>query len=264
MSGPVYRGETLAQGLVRRYAERTLKASLRDSFRRVVWAGSTPRGDGGAPPGGDGAATPPRDPAPGRPLVVYANHHVYADSFLLWWLLTRVLHRPMIVWMEAWEQAPLFGPVGALPFPKDDGRERARTMRETARRMSRDPRTALYVYPEGSMGVPEAGLRAFRADLPRLARVLPDDAAWWPVAVGTSWWGESRPTALLAGGAAHDAPDGDERDRLQTVLDTLRDARPSDLETGQARVLLDGKRGADERWDLSRTAPLFRRITFGR
>lgn len=248
MSGAVYRGETLAQGLVRRYAERTLRASLRDSFRRVVWVG----------------AAPPADPAPGRPLVVYANHHVYADSFLLWHLLTRVLRRPMVVWMEAWERAPLFGPVGALPFPEGDARERARTMRETARRMGRDPRTALYIYPEGSMGVPEAGLRPFLADLPRLARVLPREAAWWPVAVGTSWWGESRPTALLAGGAAHDDADGGERARLQSTLDALREARPDDVGAGRAHVLLEGKRGADERWDLSRAAPLFRRITFGR
>ena len=258
MTDPVYRDETLAQTLVRRYAERTLRASLRDSFRRVVWVDAS--GETTSPPPPAAVA----DPAPGRPLVLYANHHVYADSFLLWHLITRVLGRPMLVWMEAWEQAPLFGPVGALPFPKDDGRERARTMRETARRMERDPRTALYIYPEGAMGVPEAGLRPFRADLPRLARVLPDEAAWWPVGIGTSWWGESRPTALLAGGAAHDAPDGGERDRLQATLDALRDARPGDLEAGRARVLLEGKQGADERWDLSRTAPFFRRITFGR
>ena len=247
MTAPVYRGETLAQGLVRRYAERTLRASLRGSFRRVVWLGDAP----------------PADPAPGRPLVVYANHHVYADSFLLWHLITRVLGRPMVVWMEAWDRAPLFGPVGALPFPAGDARARARTMRETVRRMGRDRRTALYVYPEGTMGVPEAGLRPFRADLPRLARVLPDAAAWWPVAVGTSWWGESRPTALLAGGAAHDAPDGDERGRLQAALDGLQGARPDDLGAGRAHVLLEGQRGADERWDLSRTAPFFRRLTFG-
>ena len=248
----LYADESLAHRLARRYAERTMLVDLRRGLRRAVWVGAAPPASG-----------PPFDPAPGRPLVVYANHHVYPDSFLLWFLLTRVLRRPMVVWMEAWERAPLFGPVGALPFPADDARERTRTMRETVRRMERDQGTALYVYPEGSMGVPEAGLRPFKADLPRLARVLPADAAWWPVGLATSWWGESRPTALLAGGAVHDSPDGGERARLQGVLDRLREARPEDVGAGRAHVILEGTRGAEERWDLSRVAPLYRRLTFG-
>ena len=242
MSG---RPDGLGARLVRRFAERTIDASLRDGLRRVVGVGET------------------ADPAPGRPLVVYANHHVYPDSFLLWHLVTRVWGRPMVVWMEAWDRAPLFGPVGALPFPADDAGRRVRTVRETARRMAGAPRTALYLYPEGSMRVPEDGLGEFKADLPRLARVFPDDVAWVPVGLRTTWWGEARPTAVVAVGAATDAPD-DARTRLQTALATAEAARPGDLETGAARVLLDGRVGDDERWDLSRLAPLFERVTFGR
>ncbi|MEM7789108.1 MAG: 1-acyl-sn-glycerol-3-phosphate acyltransferase [Bacteroidota bacterium] len=235
--------ETLAQGLVRRFAERTIRKELEASLRRAVWVGEP------AP------EALPRD----RPLVLYANHHYYPDSYLLWHLITQVLRRPMLVWMEAWDQAPLFGPVGALPFPEADPRERMRTIRETGRRMERDTRTALYLYPEGAMRVPEDGLGDFRADLGRLARVLPEAVAWVPVGVRLVWWGESRPTALLGAGAAHDAPDGAERDRLGAVLARLEAARP---EAGH-RVLLEGTAGADERWDLSRTAPFFKRLTFG-
>lgn len=234
--------ETLTQGLVRRFAERTIRTDLRRGLRRVVWVGEPA----------------PEALAPGRPLVLYANHHYYPDSYLLWHLTTQVLRRPMLVWMEAWDQAPLFGPVGALPFPEADPRERMRTIRVTARRMERDARTALYLYPEGTMGVPEDGLAPFRADLPRLARVLPEAVAWVPVGVRLVWWGESRPTALLGAGSPHEAPDGTERDRLGAVLDRLEAARP---EAGQ-RVLLEGTAGADERWDLSRVAPFFRRLTF--
>lgn len=246
MSRPVYAGEGLGRGLARRFAERTMLSDLRSGLRRAVWVGEGP----------------PADPAPGRPLVLYANHHYYPDSFLLWHFLTRVLRRPMVVWMEAWERAPLFGPVGALPFPADDARGRVRTVRETARRMARDPRTALYVYPEGHMGVAEDGLGPFRADLPRLARLLPPETAWWPVGVRLVWWGESRPTALIAAGDPHGAPDGGERQRLGAVLDRLADARPADLDAGRAHVTLDGRAGADERWDLSGLAPLFERWTF--
>ena len=239
MSAP----ETVGARLARRFAERTLDRALRDSLRRVVGVGA-------------------EDPAPGRPLVLVANHHVYPDSFLLWHLITRVWGRPMVVWMEAWDRAPLFGPVGALPFPADDARRRVRTVRETTRRMTDAPRTALYLYPEGSMRVPEDGLGPFKADLPRLARLLPEDTAWAAVGIRTSWWGEARPTAILAVGPAQGTPDGARR-QLLDAMDAAQAARPADLEAGRARLLLDGRVGDDERWDLRRLAPLFERWTFG-
>ncbi|HEX9950150.1 MAG TPA: 1-acyl-sn-glycerol-3-phosphate acyltransferase [Rubricoccaceae bacterium] len=246
MSGPLYRDNpSLGRRLGRAYAARTMTASLRAAFRRAVWA-----------------APALVDPAPGRPLVVYANHHVYHDSFLLWHLLTRGLGRPMVVWMERWEQAPLFGPIGALPFPDGDARARAGTIRETVRRMTADPRTALYLYPEGHMHPPEDGLLPFEADLPRLARLLPPETAFVPVGIRTSWWGQSRPTAILGAGEAHDAPDGREAERLGAVLARLEAVRPADLVARNAITVFDGSAGPDERWDLSPVAPLFRRITF--
>ena len=254
MSGPLYRDNpSLALRAGRAYAARTMTASLRAAFRRAVWAAPTLA-----------------DPAPGRPLVVYANHHVYHDSFLLWHLLTRGLGRPMVVWMERWEQAPLFGPIGALPFPDGDPgsspgqatRARAGTIRETVRRMTADPRTALYLYPEGHMHPPEDGLLPFQTDLPRLARLLPPATAFVPVGIRTSWWGQSRPTAILGAGEAHAPPDGGERERLAAVLARLDAVRPTDLDAGNAITVFDGSPGPDERWDLSPVAPLFRRITF--
>ena len=242
MSAPLY-GGGLGTRLARRFAARTMRSAIHDAFRRVVWLGDLP------------------DPAPGRPLVLYANHHLYHDSFLLWELLTRTLRRPAFVWMQEWHTAPFFGAIGALPFPTDDARARVRSVRAVATRMKADPRSALYLYPEGTMGPPEAGLAPFQTDFPRLARLLPDDAAWWPVAVGTSWWGESKPTAILAPGDVHDAPDGRERERLDAALARLRAARPADLGAGRAHVLSDGAGGPDERWDLRRLAPLFRGIT---
>ena len=250
MSRPLYDAPGLAPHALalragRAYAAQTMTQSLRAAFRRTVWA-----------------APALEDPAPGRPLVVYANHHVYHDSFLLWHLLTRGLGRPIVVWMAEWERAPIFGPIGALPFPDDDARARAQTIRETARRMTADARTALFVYPEGHMHPPEDGLLPFKADLPRLARVLPDTAAFVPVGLRTSWWGQSRPTAILGAGEAHGTPDGTERERLAAVLDRLGGVRPGDLDLGHAITVFDGQPGPDERWDLSPVAPLFRRITF--
>ncbi len=252
MTPPPYAGGTVGARALRRFAAWTVRRDLATHYRRCVRAG----------------ALPSDDPAPGRPLVVYANHHIYHDSYVLLHWLTRHLHRPIVVWMAAWDRAPLFGPLGALPFPAGDARGRAATVRDTARRMASDPRTALILYPEGAMHPPEHGLAPFRADLPRLARLLPETTAWVPAGIHATWWGESRPTLVLATGDVHGAPEpapapagGDEPRRLADALGAARAARPADLAQGRAFCLLDGARGPDERWDLSRLAPLARRWT---
>ncbi|MEM6327626.1 MAG: 1-acyl-sn-glycerol-3-phosphate acyltransferase [Bacteroidota bacterium] len=234
----------LAHRLAARAGAALIERDLRQSFRRVVWVGDLP------------------DLPEDRPVVAVANHHAYFDSYLLWRLASVTLRRPFIVWMEKWDQVPLFGPLGALPFPPDDARRRARTVRETARRMTDGP-AFLLLYPEGTMGPPDAGLAPFRTDLVRLGRVLPETAVWWPVGVRVTDWGHARPTALLAGGDPLPAPDGTEADRLAAVLNRLAQARPEDLASGHAHVLLEGARGPDERWDLRVLAPFFRRITPG-
>src|SRR5690606_22134977 len=108
-----------------------------------------------------------------------------------------------------------------------------------------DPRSVLLLFPEGTLDVPDAGLAPFRADLPRLARLLPPETRWWPVAVHVTWWSDERPTALLTGGPLHDAPEpapakagGGEPARLRALLDRLTQARPADLDAGRAHLLL--------------------------
>ncbi len=223
---------------------RLIERSVYRAFRRVVWVGpwAEDRLD----------AT--------RPVALYANHHGFHDGYLLW-LLARRLGRPPVIWMSEWERTPLFGPLGALPFPHGEDaparRQRLATIRETERRLGSAPPALFLYFPEGELRPPDAGLGTFPADrLARLARLLPAAVQWWPVGLRVTWWGEDRPTALLTGGAPHDAPTGDERTRLADTLGALRSARP-----GTGRLLFDGAPSADERWDLSRLAPLFRRWT---
>lgn len=237
-------GASFGSRLAARVARGLIEKDLKQAYRNVIWVGEE-------------AAL-----SPDRPVVAYANHHAYFDSFLLWRLISKTLKRPFIVWMEKWDEVPLFGPLGALPFPPEDAKRRMRTIRETARRMETSP-AMLLLYPEGEMRPPDAGLGPWRADLGRLARLLPPEALWWPLAVRVTDWGHASPTALLSAGEMHEVPDGSERQRLQSVLDRLREARPEDVASGTAHVLLEGKEGPDERWDLSRLGPLFRRLTPG-
>jgi hypothetical protein len=227
--------------LLRGATEAVIRHDLRSTFRRVVWAGP---GEPFLPPG---------------PVVVYANHHFVHDSYLLWLLAVRTLGRQALVWMEDWKRVPVFAPLGALPFPSADAAARMRTIRETSRRMTRDPQTVLFLYPEGRLGPPDAGLAPFRTEMGRLARVLPEDTTWVPAAVHVTWWGEARPTAVLATGVPHADADGAEVDRIETLMASLRFVRPADVDAGSARVLLDGRRGADEWAELRWLAPIFSR-----
>ncbi|MEL6444390.1 MAG: 1-acyl-sn-glycerol-3-phosphate acyltransferase [Bacteroidota bacterium] len=241
------------QSLVARGVRRTvaglIRSSLRSSFRSVRWVGAWP-------------LLPE-----GQPVVLYANHHSFFDGYLLWWLLTQHLDRPPLVWMREHDQIPLFGPLGTLPFPEDDARRRAQTLRETARRMRAVPETTLFLFPEGEQRPPDAGIGPFEtADLARVARLVPD-AAWWPVALRLTWWDADRPIALLTGDTPHDAPDGDERPRLDALLNRLRAVRPVgdgvtiDGVPAASRVLLDGKRAPGERWNLTVLGPLLQRFS---
>lgn len=230
-----------APGPVRRAVEALMVRDLRRSFRRVVWVGPPPAG---------------RVP-PGRPLAIPANHHHFHDGYLLWLLASRALGRRTTVWMRHWDQIPLFGPIGALPFPVDDGAARLATIRKTAARLRTDPAHAFLYFPEGDLGVPDAGVAPFpRRQVARLARVLPPETAWLPTAIRLTWWGEDRPTALLTAGPLTDAPPDDLHGTLEGLIARLAAARPSDPEL---HLLLEGRRDPGERWNLRLLSPLFRR-----
>jgi len=216
--------------------EGLLRYDLHRAFRRVCWVGPWP------------------PPLPDGPVIAYANHHHYYDGHLGWLLFQRSLGRPATLWMAEWDRFPFFGAVGAQPFPPDDPGRRAATLRRTARRFRSAPQTVLLYYPEGELRSPDAGVGDFSADaLGRLARLYPQ-ARWWPLAVHVTWRGFARPTALLTGGPAHDA-DGQERDRLLNLWDSLRnDPPPSSL-----HPLLDGTHSASEVWSFSFARSFFER-----
>jgi 1-acyl-sn-glycerol-3-phosphate acyltransferase len=218
-----------------------MRRDLRRAFRRVVWVGPPPAG---------------RVP-PGTPLAIAANHHHFYDGHLLWLLAGGSLGRTVTVWMREWDRIPLFGPIGALPFPADDAAARLATIRTTARRLRDDPAHAFLYFPEGEMGVPDAGVAPFPdGQIARLARVLPPETRWLPVAIHVTWWGEDRPTALLTAGDLAAAPPEDLRADLDGLIARLRDTRPGDPDL---HVLLEGRRDPGERWNLRLLSPLFRR-----
>ncbi|MGC8784842.1 MAG: lysophospholipid acyltransferase family protein [Armatimonadota bacterium] len=88
-------------------------------------------------------------PARDRPTIIFANHHYWWDGYLCY-LLGKQWKQPMTLWMEQWRWFPPFWALGALPYPSDDTLARARTIRQTVRRLQNPPHV-LFLFPEGTL-----------------------------------------------------------------------------------------------------------------
>ena len=206
----------------------TMKRALRRAFRRVSWVGALP-------------SLPPR-----TPVVLYANHHNFFDGYLAWLLVRHVLRRPTLTWMAEWDRFPFFGAVGALPFPPDDPRRRAATLRHTIRRFRANPESVLVYFPEGRLHNPDEGIFPFDAGaFAQLDRLLPEKL-WWPVGIHITWWGEALPTALLGGAPPYPTASGQEPAHLEAVWHAVRSAEPQ-----HTHPFFEGRHSPDETWDLS-------------
>lgn len=215
-------GEPWHAALARRSVELVMRRSLARAFRYVGWVGPPPTLD------------------PERPVVFHANHHSFYDGYLLWLVARAWLGRPVALWMEEYDRFPFFGWAGAMPFPADDARRRAATLRATGRFLREVPQGALLLFPEGVLHAPEDGVLSFPDGVERLAAALPPAQAC-PVAIHLTWRGHDRPVALLRAGTV-DAAGTVSRAALVDAWDALRaHAGPPD------RILLGGRRSVDER-----------------
>jgi 1-acyl-sn-glycerol-3-phosphate acyltransferase len=221
-------------GLARRFAYHLLERSLRRAFRQIVWVGEL-------------SPLPPD-----RPVVLLANHHLFHDAQVLGWMITRVLRRHGIVWMEELDRFPFLAPLGPLPFPAANAARRVTTIRRTIREMHRDPSTVLLYFPEGELHDADDGVGPFPASrLTRLQRALPA-ASWWPVALRLGGSHEARPIVWLTGAEPQPRIRGTERETLKALLRQLEAPARKRL-----TVLLEGEPGPHERWDFSALAGLF-------
>ncbi len=208
--------------------DRLMRRALQRGFRRVCWVGDLP------------------SLAPGVPIILFANHHSFYDGYLIWLVVSDLLKRPPLLWMEDWDRFPFFAAVGALPFPPNDPERRAVTIRRTLHRLREAPETVLVYFPEGRLHSPEEGLATFAPQVfARLDRLLPEKQ-WWPVALHVTWRGDALPTAFLTAGELQPSVDGEEWQRLETLLRSLHSARCED-----AHPLLEGPPGPANTWDFS-------------
>lgn len=213
--------------MIKQIVSHIMRTSLRGAFRRVCWVGPVP------------------DFPTDRPIVLYANHHNFYDGYLLWLLGTTLLDRKPMTWMAEWDRFPFFGAVGAYPFPPGDNKRRLQTIRRTSRILRDDPATMLFYFPEQILHAPEEGILPISSDaMARLERIFPP-VSWWPVALHMTSRGDALPTLIMTGDDWHERIDGEEMSRLQAAFDRLRSESHACDE-----VLLEGRKGANEAWNM--------------
>ena len=179
------------------------------------------------------------------PTVVYANHNHFLDGHLLWLVARTVFERPFRVWMEEFDRFPFFAAIGAMPFSPDDPAARVATIRRTVATFRTNSSVLLGYFPSGHLSAPELDLPAVDPrTFVRLNRLM-GPANWLPLAIHVTWWGEAKPTALVAPGEPHQPP-GHEMENLADALAVARVSKPA-----VSRVLLEGRPGPNEKWDFS-------------
>lgn len=88
-------------------------------------------------------------PDPQHPTVLFGNHFYWWDGYL-GNLLRMRWQIDALAWMEDWRRFPPFSALGALPFPPDQLHLRAKTIRDSVKRLRSAPDT-LFLFPEGAL-----------------------------------------------------------------------------------------------------------------
>ncbi len=211
-----------------------LKRSLRTNFENIFWVGEK--------------WSLPID----QNIVVYSNHHSYYDGYLAWWFFSQHLNRPYNVWMEEFDRFPQFGPMGAMPFSKTDSKSRASTIRKSAKLLEEIRGQVIHFMPSGELRPPQSGIGPFKADLARFDKIF-GDKMWLPFAIYLSWNGGPKPIAFLSAGPSHSHADGNEIERLRSLL---KETQERSLDP--AEILMNGTTPTQNKWDFSFTKYFFK------
>lgn len=133
------------------------------------------------------------EPLPEKCIFV-PNHHGWHDGYVMFHVLG-ALQRPFLDWITEFDAFPLFAKVGGMPFPADDATRRAKTIRETIRRMNNEGRSLLLFAESHLHRGPQ--LLPFGKALELIANKVPE-AAIIPVAIRYDMSLHERPECFVS------------------------------------------------------------------
>ena len=184
----------------------------------------------------------------GEPTIFIPNHHGWFDGYLMYLALKR-LQMVTMDWIEEYDAFPLFGKIGGMPFPKDDARRRAMTIRRSITKMEEDG-TNLLLFAEGRLHYgPE--VLPFPDGFDRLVQRFRAKSVT-PVAIVYEHSLHERPEAFLRFGSPVPL-DIASSESIHSTIVKLLDSLGKDVINGKTFDLLHrGTKDVNERWDMRR------------
>jgi 1-acyl-sn-glycerol-3-phosphate acyltransferase len=214
-------------GVATLVVEAYLRRKMRGAFRGVWLRGALPKAEAG--------------------LLLYANHTGWWDGFVVHALAKDAgWDGYCLMEEEGLLRYPFLGRIGAFSVRKGHGPSALAAMRY-ARSLLQEKRTAVFLFPEGTLRPGgEAPLRLERG-VEVLARFA--EAACVPVAIRYAFLEHERPDVLLQLGTPH-GPGAlaSFATHLLEGVTSLASVRSLD----GFRPLLSGRQGVAERWDRAR------------
>lgn len=125
-----------SEGFLGKVVSLMIRRTVRSRFRNVYW-----RHESGQNPDSPETWNLPET------CIFVANHQGWHDGYLLFHVVNAVQRRSLD-WIQEYDQFPLFGKVGGMPFGLNRPEERAATVRKTIRLMNEESRS-LMLFAEG-------------------------------------------------------------------------------------------------------------------
>lgn len=184
------------------------------------------------------------------PVIFIANHFGWHDGYLMY-LAVKKMEIITTDWIEEFDAFPPFAKIGGLPFPKNDFRSRAQTIRTTIRRMEQGSSLLLFAEGELHRG---PGLRLFPPQFNRLIAKLPAHAVV-PTAIVYDYSLHERPEATLRLGEPI-LRENASAEGISQSLSTLWEGLQRDVSAGhEYPLLISGTGDVNERFQWKQKRP---------
>lgn len=183
------------------------------------------------------------------PAIFVPNHHGWFDGYLMFHVVS-ALRVPTLDWIQEFDAFPLFAKVGGMPYPMNDLKRRAQTVKRTIRLM-REANWSLLLFAEAHLHYPPE-LLSFGRALETIAEKVPD-VQIVPVGIQYEMAMHERPEAFISfGPPVPVSPNIREttQDAVATVLATTANLVRQNKESFQ--TLVQGTKDVNERLDMRR------------
>lgn len=183
------------------------------------------------------------------PTIFVPNHHGWFDGYLMFHVVSQ-LRVPTLDWIQEFDAFPLFAKVGGMPYPMNDLKRRAQTIKRTIRLM-REANWSLLLFAEAHLHYP-SDLLPFGRALETVAEKVPN-VQIVPVGINYEMAMHERPEAFITFGRPIEVSPNLAVATQDTVASVL--AHTSDLvrqNKGAFQTLVQGTKDVNERLDMRR------------